>query len=342
MPVSTLKDIAIRLNLSISTVAGVLRGKPGFNVRTRKRVLEAARELHYQPDPMGRALRGGRSMTIGVLIGSFDPAILWKVQAIEAAARNAEYQAYVVFSGDRRDPITEPAIERLLARRVDGLIVYSLLPLSQGCCDLLRGAQRPVVFIDWAPRWARHRVAIRSEPAIADAVAHLSFLGHRRAVFMAIPENLEYPQNSIAPYRRAFTAAGMRLVVAPDWLVAPADGEDYPIAAYRVVAKRAKKGDVPTAVVTVDDEEAVAAMAAFADAGLRVPDDVSVVGYDDHPVARMVRPSLTTLRHPRGIVGTTAFQMLHRLIEDAHAPSTTESFDMELVVRQSTGPAPSK
>ncbi len=337
---SSLLQISRKTGMAASTVAAVLRGAPGFRPETRQRIHDAARELGYRPNYLSKALAGGRSMTIGVIVGSYDPALLWQVHAIETAARKDAYLTYVIFAGDRSEELSPAVVESLLDRRVDGLVIYTLTPAPSAVDRLLRKARKPVVYIDQAPPRAAHRIAIDQRRAMGETARHLRSLGHRSAAFLGIDFDLRHPAHKIEPYRVAMRGEGMELIVNDDWSIdSGPESDDVTRRLRERVRRHAARGRVPTAIVCCDDELAIALIAGLRDEGLLVPDDVSVIGYDDHPLAAHATPPLTTLRQPRGEVGAAAFAVLSELIAKSDARVKVPRFESDLVIRQSTGPA---
>jgi DNA-binding LacI/PurR family transcriptional regulator len=338
---SSLVQISRKTGMAASTVAAVLRGAPGFRPETCERIRRAARELGYRPNYLSKALAGGRSMTIGVVVGSYDPALLWKVHAIETAARKDGYLTYVVFAGDRSEELSPAVVQNLLDRRVDGLMIYTLTPAPATVDRLVRKAGKPVVYIDQAPPRATMRIAIDQQRGMSQAAKHLRSLGHKSAAFLGIDFDLRNPSHKIEPYRAALRGEGMELTVHDDWSI-DGEGDDVPQRLRQRVRRHAARGRVPTAIVCCDDELAIALIAGLRDEGVRVPEDVSVVGYDDHPLAAHATPPLTTLRQPRGEVGVAAFELLSKLIAQPGADLKVPRFEAELIVRESTGPAKSR
>ncbi len=334
-----LRDIAAKTGMATSTVAAILRNAPGFNADTRARVLGVAQEMGYRPNFLSKALAGGASMTLGVMVTSFDPALMWKVQAFETCARQAGYLTFVVFAQDRAGGLTVDVARGLLDRRVDGLVIYSLHKPDDALVKYLAKIKVPTVFIDWAPKGERRHIAIEHEQGMHEVAQHLAGLGHRDAVFIGIDFDREHPEHKVEPYRKAFKQAGVRLE-ADDALMVSADGATggFQEPIHDAVKKYFKRPRPATAVVTCDDEIAIFIHAALRAMKLEVPRDVSLVGFDDHPVASQVSPALTTLRQPRGAVGLAAFDMLRAMLGgQGDAEVSPVVFKASLVVRESTG-----
>lgn len=328
-------EIARKTGLAASTVAAILRGATGFRPQTRERVRQAADELGYRPNYLSKALAGGKSMTIGLIVGSYDPAILWKVQAIESAARAAGYSTYVVFSESEKEQ-AQLDVQGLLDRKVDGLIIYSLTPASAFTPVV---AKTPTVFIDAAPRGASFRVIIDQAPSMRQTAEHLESLGHKRAVFIGTQYALAHPDCWIKPYQKALSRVGIEFEFGQSWCVPVAPTSELHVPIRELARLAARSGAMPTAILTCDDELAIAIVAGLRDEGLSVPGDVSVIGFDDHPIAAHCSPSLTTLRQPRGEVGGAAFALLHQLMNGQTPAEPKPVFEASLIVRHSTGPA---
>lgn len=336
---STIFEIATRAGVSKSTVAGVLNRSPRFSDRTRRRVLRVADELGYRPNYLSKALAGARSMTIGVVVGSYDPLVMNAVKAIEARAREAEYRPFILFAVGADPSLVAAAVRDVLDRRVDGLIVYAYQPFRSAIQAVLDRAPMPVVYMRADPAGARHVIPMRRDAALRELAAHLRNLGHRAAADLRWPSDPGVEPELHAAYQRAFAAEGVELTTGEPWIMNRIDAESDATAAYRTVRWALLAGHRPTAISVADDELAVAVMAAIADAGLRVPADISVVGKDGHPMAEFCRPSLTTILEPQAEAGDAAFVALSELMRDPQAQAALPSFEATLMVRGSTGPA---
>lgn len=332
-------DIAELLNLSRATVSKVLKNPdhPRFSEETRRRVLQAAERMDYRPNYLGRALAGGETRTIGILANGMQaPAAIEKVRSIETAAAAAEYLAFMVspLSNDSEDQ--RRAIRILVERRVDGVIVFGSGAPPASAIEALDALSIPVVYMDWAPEGAQSAVRVRREPGIRQAAEHLAELGHEHVALMLSPTDAADTWRRLQPFQQAFDRLGVSLETGPAWTL------DHEIGfydhAYRILRERLQHRTFPTAIVMNNDVCAIAAMAAVADAGLCIPGDVSLIGFDDLPLSCFLRPALTTVHQPRGEVGQAAFAMLCSLMQSPGTAMQPVVFDCHLVVRDSTRP----
>jgi len=340
---ATIADISNKTGLSYSTVAEILRERPGYKPATRRRVLRVAEKLGYRPNPIGKALAGGKSMSIG-LISAATTVVAYtsRLVAINAAAREKGYTILTVaVPPDEKPEAIQKSIQGVLDRRVDGLVVtYNRAVLETEIVRAqLDAARVPVVFLSTyrtAPT-RPNEISSRLEPAAREIAARLNEFGHRRAIFVYTTSDRFNPRLKAQPYIDAFAERGMTCVTDPEWTIDP----KVPSAdsAYEIVSQMIRDGKLPTVLIMTNDTTAMAAMAAAHDAGLRVPDDVSIVGFDDGPEARFARPALTTVHQPGTELGTAAFDMLLTLMNDPSAAVEPRTFDCHAVIRDSIGPA---
>ena len=344
MPV-TRDDVARRAGVSVATVSYVLnRGPRPVSEEKRRRVLAAVAELGYRPNEIARSLRVRRTHIRGlVLPTSANPYFAALSHAIEEAAARHGYQ--VVVSNAAEDTAREAAqIEALLRLQVDGLL---WIPAD------VRGAERrgdgtalpaiPTVLVDRAlpaPDGSPPHEFVGADNAGGGRLAgeHVLALGHRRVAYLAGPANHYHAQQRLRGFRRALAGAGVKV---PDRLIAYGNFDFASGAAHAARWCALPAPERPTAIVCGNDAMAIGALAAIHQAGLRVPDDVSVVGYDDIPQAAYTVPPLTTVAQPVDQMGALAVERLLRRIEGpASAPETPDGLlPVRLMVRKSTGPA---
>lgn len=348
----TIDDIAAKAGLSRSSVAKILRDRPGFSPKTRQRVLGIASDMGYRPNYLSKALAGGRSMTIGIIAGGLRvPITTLKLSSIEKVAAAAGYMAFMrSLSLDALD-LTMAAIRDMADRRVDGMIVYaSAMEIQTDLASMLDTLGLPVVLISDA-LCGRPAVVVNREAGIRQAVAHLVELGHRRAALMATTHDLASPARKYNVYRKAGRELGLALEDDTRW-TADSSTSGVKSRTYEIVRRQMARKDRPTALLMNNDDCAMAALAALTDMGLRVPEDVSIVGFDDLPHTRYLRPALTTIHQPRAEVGQTAFALLHQWMQRLAGANASDNstpagparvmppdpivMDCHLVVRQTT------
>jgi LacI family transcriptional regulator len=331
-------DISKATNLGLGTVSDILRHKPGYNDQTRRRVLEAAQKLNYRPNLNGQALQRGRTQSIGLLAGSLNvPVASFKLHGIVKAAREADFACYVGQLGFDEQAVASKVVDGMLGRGVDGLIVYLGSPLEESALKALQSQSIPIVYLDWAPPEARHRILVNRMAGIRQMARYLGELGHRRVRYIVTSSDVYDPSLKLEAYRQVLRQENIELERPWDLVLDP----DKPVAAsaYELVQELIRAGQLPTALLMSNDEAALGATAALRDAGLNVPGDVTVVGFDDVPHAAYCRPALTTIHQPRGEAGRAAFGMLLALMQDQPLEQKHVELDCSLIKRQSSGPA---
>jgi len=342
----TLRDLASHLDLSPATISLVLNQSPvaaAIPDETQQRVFAAARELGYRPNYIAVSLRSRRTNSIGVLVPEIsDPWAAEIVSGIESHLLENDY-TYLVTSHRRSTPkLLQDDLELLARRAVDGMILLAT--------EVREPPQLPAVVISGHRRVeGLSNVVIDHDRAARLALTHLKELGHRRiALFRGQPGSSDTQDRSRAIFK---AAASLGLEIPPE-LTLQLSGEEEdeafsPDAPYQegyAFGKKllARRVDF-TALFAFDDASAIGAIRAFFDAGLRVPEDVSVVGFDDIQIAAFYNPRLTTVRQPLREMGRIAARVVLERINAPH-PHDDRSDDSfvvvvpELIVRDSTGP----
>lgn len=332
---ATIEDVADRANVSVATVSRALRGLPNVAPSTRQRVLAAAEELAYIADPSASRLASGHSRTVGLAVPMLGQWFYAKVfSGVEAVVAASGYDV-LPFSMPGPGGVARFVEDLPFRKRVDGLLLLDA-PLAVDQLERIHGSDVAMV-----------TVGIRSERAsslIVDnlaasrlAVGHLTGLGHQRIALIGgvddDPFRFSVPVDRYGGYLDALSTVGLepdpRLTVAGNFSL-----EGGAEAMHQLLAL----DDPPTAVFCCSDEMAIGAMQVARDAGLRIPDDLSVVGFDDHDVSEYL--GLTTIRQDVvGLGERAAALLLHRLANPTCAPSH-ERHPTRLVVRHTTGPPP--
>ncbi|MEV0222135.1 LacI family DNA-binding transcriptional regulator [Streptomyces sp. NPDC050704] len=326
-------DVARLAGVSQKTVSRVLNGERYVSDEARRRVLEAAGELGYRLNNAARALASGRTRSIGVVtLGTalYGPASL--LMGIERAARDTGYALRVVNTLEGDPGGIAGAVESLLEQGVDGIVISE--PIDEGKVSI--HVDVPVLVLGAPPAFAGPRVVtagVGADLLAQAATEHLLELGHVTVHHLAGPRRWFAARDRLDGWRAALAAHGRDEppVAEGDWSAA---------SGYAAGRRLACDGDV-TAVFAANDDMAIGLIRALAEAGRRVPDDVSVVGFDDIPVATYVTPPLTTVRQPFDAVAQAGLKQLVHAIEDPNAdPLLTSDPPVELVVRASTAPPP--
>ncbi|NJD27002.1 MAG: LacI family transcriptional regulator [Chloroflexi bacterium] len=329
------RDVAALAGVSTTTVSFVLndRVEARISPATRKRVLDAAAQLGYSPHAAARGLAGGRSHTVGLVLRQSpeqvaEDALLPEIlRGITSAARAGGFRVLVepsgIRNGDYGDLIRSNRADGLIISgpRTDDAVLRSLA--AQGAPIILQGALEEAS----APS-----VDVDNVAAAREAVEHLLGLGHRRiACVTNAPLSYTAARERLDGYRLALRTAGIEL---DDRLVAEAD---YSAASGRSAMARLLEADGLTAVFVASDVVALGAMAAIREAGRRIPDDISVVGFDDIPLAAYFDPPLTTVRLPAHDLGRAVGAALLDRIAGRPVQARTV-LPTELVIRSSTAP----
>jgi LacI family transcriptional regulator len=333
-PPVTLRDVAVRAGVHPATASRALNPETRILVSedTARRVLDAAADLGYRPNPVARSLRTRRSHTVGVLIPDLNnPLFPPIVRGLEDRLAAAGYVA-LIGNTDSDDERERMVFEQMRARHVDGLVLATARLRHPLLAEASR-AEMPVVLINrLAQDYSFPSVSVDNERGVRMAVAHLSALGHRRIAHIAGPQEMS---TGLSRYRGFVIAMeSIRLPVDDDLVVfAKAFTVEEGLRCARLLLDR---GTGCTAIAAANDMLAVGCYAALDDVGLSCPDDISVVGFNDMPFIDRLRPPLTTIRFPHYQVGTEAAQLLLERIAEHAGPVKILYLAPELVVRGST------
>ncbi|MFM9589410.1 LacI family DNA-binding transcriptional regulator [Streptomyces scabiei] len=326
-------DVARLAGVSRKTVSRVLNNEPYVSDEVRERVLAATEELGYRLNHAARALASGRTRSIGVVaLGTAGYGTASLLMGIEQAVRNAGYALRVVNTPDGAPRSIAGAVESLLEQGVDGLVVSE--PLVEG--DVALRIDVPVLFLGAPPAFTATRtltVGVGAQPLARAATEHLLDLGHPTVHHLAGPRYWYATKDRIEGWRAALNARGAYEppLLNGDWSAASGYTAGRALAADRSV----------TAVFAAGDEMAIGLIHALREAGRRVPDDISVVGFDGNPVFAYVSPPLTTVRQPFDAAANEGIRLLVHAIEKPDiAPPPASDPPVELVVRGSTAPPP--
>ena len=331
MPVS-IKDIAKSANVSYSTVSRALANSPRVKPETRDRIQQLALEMGYSPSAIARSLVTNRTQTIGIIATTITDLFQAEIiQAIEHTALDHDHSVILTQSGPESErELAE--LEALRERRVDGIILISIRTAGE-YASVLQGSGIPLVFInDPCNVDYGHSLRVDSFTGACEAVRHLLDLGHRRVAYIAGPNDNWDNDQRLAGYRHALLAND--LPVEPTLIVG--DGR-RPEDGTRSMQQLLRLPSPPTAVFCYDDTVALGAIRAVHGADLRVPQDMSVVGFDDVHLASYFEPPLTTIAQPKRDMGRKAVEMVLAVlrndekVEDCVLP-------VGLVVRESTMP----
>jgi LacI family transcriptional regulator len=338
--------LADHLQLSQTTVSLVLNNSPSAKSippETRKRVEAAAKRLNYRPNYFARSLRQSRSMSVGVLAPDLSEGYFTRVMRGVVEELTAAHYFYFTACHEWQQELIEKYPRMLVERAVDGFLLLNT-PADQISVPV------PVVAIS-AHSAAENvtNIVVNHHKAVEQALTHLYALGHRRIAFMRGPQAI--PDSEFRWEAIQQVTSEMGLMLDPD-LVIQIDSDAWsmktgyhpmtPEIGYKPMHALLSKTHAFTAIFCFNDISAIGAIRALKDAGLDVPGDVSVVGFDDIQSAEYATPSLTTVRQPLREMGKRGAQVLLERIADREREFPAEIVMMpELVVRESTGAAPS-
>lgn len=328
----SLEEVAQRAKVSTATVSRVLNNVGSVKNSTRTRVLRAVKELNYQPNIHARMLARGSSRTFGMIVSNIEnPFFLDIFRTAESDAHAQGFEMVVAHTGYEADQLLK-SLKLMIARRVAGLAMI-VSETDRSLIDELIGHRIPVVLYDAAvPIDDISRVRVNYDSGIRKAVQYLYHLGHRRMAFVSHHTTL--PPLSIR--EKAFRETVDDFAPAVTWMSrASADGlEGGRLAARDVLAS----GFDPTAIVCVNDFMAFGVIRELREQGLRVPEDVSVTGFDNIKLSEYCYPPLTTLHIPREQIGHIVADALLSGVK-REGPARDVIIEPEFVLRDSTGPA---
>jgi LacI family transcriptional regulator len=315
---ATILDVAARAGVHAATVSRTINVPEKVAPETRRRVEEAVRELGFVPNRAARGLITGRTGQVAVIVPDItNPHFASLVRSVERSARQSDLQVLLVDTSEHPDEEVRAA--ESLSREVDGFIIVSPRRLHRALPAL---GSTPAVFVNRPVR--QHAcILLRTAPAVADALQHLAGLGHTRLAYLRGPSG-----SWAAGERRTAvrSTAGTNVMEVLEFSVSEPTFEATTIVVPEIVASGV------SAVLAFNDQMALGVMAGLSSRGISVPHDLSVVGFDDVPMAAMVAPPLTTISLPAGEVGAVAVAML------TEGPSTKDLFG-EFVLRESTARA---
>ena len=326
----TIRDVARASAVSVATVSRVLNGSGPVRDETRRRIREVVERFHYSPHGAARSLITRKTSTLGVVLpdlyGEFFSEL---IRGIDSCARESGY--HVLVSGSHSDRSEIEAVLRATRGRVDGLIVMSpdldARTLKTNPHDGL-----PIVLLNGNGR-GFDSIHVDNYGGARSMVRHLIDLGHRRIAHLAGPSGNRDAAERLRGYRDAMRTVSRR--IAKDLVV---EGDFREAAGYRAGGRLLAWKDPPTAVFAGNDSMAIGLLAAFQEAGVRVPRDVAVAGFDDIPIARFTTPALSTVRVPIAELGSKATRRLLERLSASNGHSVRhEILATTLVVRDSSG-----
>jgi LacI family transcriptional regulator len=333
---ATIHDVAESAGVSTTTVSRYLNNRIELPAPTAARIDAAIARLEYRPNLLAKRLSTGKSEAIGLVTPEIgNPFFAELASAVED---EAERNGYAVFmSSTRGDRAREvAALQRLQDRHVDGLIMISSHP-DDGTLAALIGGQENVVLLDEdIPNVDVPRIFVENEQGAYLATRHLIQAGHRVIGHIGGQQGLLSVRERLAGFERAMREAA--LSVRKEHVLF---GEYSRVFGRKAIEAILESPGVPTAIIACSDYLAFGVLQGLKQKGLNVPDDMSVVGFDDMPFAELMHPALTTVRQPIAALGRLGFQTLLALLNNGK-PQTLTRLPVELVERQSVAPPRTK
>jgi DNA-binding LacI/PurR family transcriptional regulator len=330
-----IREIARRAKVSTATVSRAINRIPTVDPQLAKRVWKVVDELGYYPNTQARALVSGRSRIFGLIVSEItNPFFPEIVQTFENLAVENNYE--ILLTSTVHDPKRmESSVRRMIERRVDGVAILTF-GMEESLLEHLRFRKVPLVFVDVGPDdEGIINIRINYINGIRQAVQHLAALRHTRIAFVTGPLHLK----SAVARREAFKASMTEIGLSPDLIVV---GDHRMEGGMRALVELNALSSRPTAVICSNDMAAIGVMREAYDHAIRIPEDLSVVGFDDIRLAEFTIPPLTTVRMSQRELAKVAFEAL--LKEVARESPSHERIEYELItnliLRRSTALAP--
>ena len=324
-----MKDVARRAGVSVGTVSHVINGSAHVREPLRERVLHTIRDLGYQPSQLARGLRKNQSNIVGMIVPDITNPFF---TAVVRGAEDISYQngLRLLLCNTDNDPAKELAYwDDLRSYRTAGLI---LIPSVSSRMGSIRERGFPVVCLDRLPKgWERDSIAVDNAAGAEAATAHLLSLGHRRIAMITGDMGLANAVNRLAGFRAAMRRA--RIEVEPEYIQ---EGRFNRLSGYEKMGVLLRLQPRPTAIFASNDLIALGVLAALRENGLRCPEDISLVGFDDLEFSEFVLPALTTVSQPGYQMGTKGAALLLKRLAGAADPPQHIVLPTELHLRQST------
>lgn len=331
----TIKDIAKLAGVSVATVSKVINGYPDIGAETRQKVMEIIVQEDYQPNAIAKSLSGKQSHSIGLFInynptpGLHQAFFQGVISGLEKTLGLCGYD-FVLFA-DLRWREQGNFLQKCRTRQVDGAVFMGINKEEPGLTEVLE-SDLPAVFIDGDQIGKRSVCVVwNNYSGVRQAIEHFYNLGHRKIGMIKGYPNIKPTIERTEGFYQALRQ--FSLTCLPEWIV----GDDYLEASgYQGMRQLLRLSSRPTAVFCQSDSIAVGALKAIEEAGLKCPDDLSIIGYDDLDLCKYIKPRLTTVRQDTVLMGKTAAKALIRLINNPDSePIKSMVLPVELVVRDS-------
>lgn len=331
---TNIRDVASQAGVSVATVSKVLNGYTTVNVKTKERVLQVVKELQFQPNAAARSLVGRRSMTIGIFLtaGLAHPFFAQILAGMEQSLKSKGYD--LIYLAQLSWNKEYSFVRHCQSRNVEGVVVFGFQHENMNFDELVESGI-PALFIDLDVKERRAGyISSDNQNATKRTVQYLAGLNHRKISFLSGIKSSYVSRLRLEGYLAGLEEAGIPF---HDYYVA--EGDFTRETGYLAMQSLLKLPERPTGVICCSDMSAVGAMEAIRDAGLSIPEDISVIGFDDIELASCVQPALTTVRQDMTTIGKRVIELLDDLINDEQLAPPEVIISTELVIRGSSGPA---
>lgn len=328
---ATMKDIARLAGVSTSTVSHVINKSRFVSDEIAERVNNAAQQLNYAPSALARSLKMNRTKTIGMLVTTSTNPFFGEV--VKGVERSCYHQGYnlILCNTEGDNQRMKASINTLLQKRVDGLLLMCSTLEGERLDVFDRYPDIPIVVMDWGPILsASDKIQDNSLQGGYMAAKHLIECGHKEIGCITGPLIRHQAQMRYEGYKRALAEAG--IAMNPDWIV---ESDFECEGGYQAFEKLYQRGKLPSALFVSNDMMAMGVIQAASQRGLRIPDDLSLIGYDDVHIAKFMTPALTTIHQPKYRLGKAAVDTLLYRLENPDTTAQVVQLEPTLVVRNS-------
>jgi DNA-binding LacI/PurR family transcriptional regulator len=343
-PLNTTAALASHLGISRWTVSRVLNGHSGVKEETVRKVQQAIRELDFQPSALARGLRGGQTSSVGVCFQDLDsPVMAMRAASLQQRLRAEGYHTVIELTGASAE-LERGAIRRFIGHRVDGIVlIFSRLTADDPAMRLLEQEKTPCFWVDPENPVPGDKVLLDRSRSMKLVLEHLTGLGHRRIALFGIDPKNRFGALRMPGLKQYAPACGLDF--ERDFQLFFHPGETNHTFEYgheltgELIARSA--GNLPTAIIALNDRIAIGAINRLREDGIRVPEDISVVGYDNIAIAEHFFPTLTTVDHQTDRLMDLAVRGLLERLDPANLGLTPRETCVhpKLVIRKSTGTA---
>ena len=328
----TIIDVAKMAGVSATTVSHVINKTRFVEDITKKKVLHAIKELDYYPNIIAKSLQTGKSYTVGLIVSDItNPYFPEIVRGVEIEAIKKGYDIFLSntdYNLKKRSSI----VKRLIEKKMDGAIIMTL-ETDNSLVSYIASKKIPVVLLDWGiVDYYISNIKEDYEKGIEEAITYLIEMGHKNLAFISGPLNFKTLNNRkealISVFKKFSGNINSPFIVEGDLKVTGGEA-----AAEQIL----RLPEIPTAIISVNDLMAMGVIRRIIDEGLKVPEDISVIGFNDIMLSSFFEPPLSTIGIPRYMIGQTAWKMLYKLMNSKDKMGTEQIIDTYFVARETTG-----